>query len=241
MSIPNEREIKNTEVRQESYTDPNGNTHTHVTRTAETLNNATNPKSYQNGYVEGRNSERRYQQANLAERDDANTSNGLLMGIIITSLSGLIIGGLWYFNQVNNAAVENSAPVTTPAPASSSATPTESPQPQTTIIERTREVPVPVPVPQQQAAPPSAPPQPNNINITVPPQQPAPSGTQSTPNSTQEQTTSPSTKTPTSQKDSSTNTATPDTQKDTSKTTTPQGIDQPKSTSDSSSPENSAQ
>ncbi|MDZ8105366.1 MAG: hypothetical protein RM338_07020 [Nostoc sp. DedQUE12a] len=241
MSIPNEREIKNSEVSQETYTGTNGNTHTHLTRTTETVkNNTTNPNSYQNGYVEGRNTERRYQQANLAERDENNTTNGLLMGIIITSLSGLIIGGLWYFNQVNNAAVDNSAPVTTPAPTNSNATPTEPPQPQTTIIERTREVPVPVPVPQQQAVPPSAPPQPD-INITVPPQQPAPSGSQSTPNGTQGQTTSPSTNTPTSQNDSSTNTATPDTQSDTSKTTTPQGIEQPNSTSNSGSRENSAQ
>ncbi|PHJ66145.1 hypothetical protein VF14_16385 [Nostoc linckia z18] len=241
MSIPNEREIKNSEVRQETYTGTNGNTHTHLTRTTETVNNnATNPNSYQNGYVQGRNAERRYQEVNLAERDDNNTSNGLLMGIIITSLAGLIVGGLWYFNQANNAAVDNSAPVTTPAPSNSTATPTESPQPQTTIIERTREVPVPVPVPQQQAVPPSAPPQPD-INITVPPQQTAPSGTQPTPNATQGQTTSPSTNTPTSQNDSSTNTATPDTQGDNSKVTTPQGIEQPNTTSNSSSTGNSAQ
>ncbi|MDZ8185983.1 MAG: hypothetical protein RMX96_14165 [Nostoc sp. ChiSLP02] len=236
MSIPNEREIKNSEVRQESYTDINGNTHTHVTRTAETLNNAANPSSYQKGYVQGRNSELRYQQANLAERDDANTSNGLLMGIIITSLAGLIIGGVWYFNQVNNAAVENSAPVTTPTPSNSSATPTEPPQPQTTIIERTKEVAVPVPVPQQ-VVPSSAPRQPN-INITVPPQQPrieiAPSVTQPAPNKTQGQTTSPSTNTPTSQKNSSTEPVTPGSESDTSKTT-PQGADQSNTTSNSDS------
>ncbi|MBX9258388.1 hypothetical protein H1Q63_31460 [Desmonostoc muscorum CCALA 125] len=239
MSMPNEREIKNSEIRQESYTDTNGNTHTNLTRTTETLNNSTNPNSYQNGYVQGRNSEFRYQQANLAERDEKNTSNGLLLGIIITSLAGLIIGGVWYFNQRGNTAVDSTVPVLVPLPSDSSPTPTASPQPQTTIIEKTREVPVPVPVPQQQVTPPSAPSQPN-INITVPPQQPpvekAPSATQPTSNGTQGQATSPSTNTPTSQNDSSTSTVTPETQSNTSKTTPSQGIDKSNTTSNSDSP-----
>ncbi|MBD0301412.1 MAG: hypothetical protein ICV85_04290, partial [Tolypothrix sp. T3-bin4] len=155
MSIPNERESKNSEIKQESYTDINGNIHTDLTRTTETVKNSTaNPNSYTNGYVQGRNVERSYQQADLAQRDENNASGGLLLGIIFTSVLGLIIGGVWYFNQQNNAAVDTTVPVVVPVP-SSSPTPSASPQPQTTIIERTREVPVPVavPVPQQQVTP----------------------------------------------------------------------------------------
>ncbi|WP_335007994.1 hypothetical protein [Nostoc sp.] len=241
MSIPNEREIKNSEVKHESYTDINGNTHTDLTRTTETVKNSTaNPSSYTNGYIQGRNTERSNQQADLAERDEKNASGGLLLGIIITSLLGLVVGGVWYFNQQNNAAVNNVVPVVVPVPSKSSPTPSASPQPQTTIIERTREVPVPVavPVPQQQVAPPSAPRQPN-INITIPPQQPAaekaPSVTQPAPKATQSPATSPTTNTPTSQNDSSTNTVAPSTKSDSSKITPPQGVDQSNGTSNSGS------
>ncbi|MDM9585978.1 hypothetical protein [Nostoc sp. GT001] len=242
MSIPNERESKNSEVKQESYTDINGNTQTHYTQTTETVkNNTTNPNSYTNGYVHGRNVERSYQQADLAQRDENNASGGLLLGIIITSLLGLVIGGVWYFNQQNNAAVNNAVPVVVPVPSKSDPTPSASPQPPT-IIERTTEVPVPVavpvPVPQQQVTPPSAPRQPD-INITIPPQQPAaekaPSVTQPAPKATQSPATSPTTNTPASQNDSSTNTVAPGTKSDTSKTTTPQGVDQSDSTSNSGS------
>ncbi|MHC5859076.1 hypothetical protein [Nostoc sp.] len=228
MSIPNEHESKNSEIKQESYTDTNGNNHTHLTRTSETVNKSTaNPNTYQNGYVEGRNNERRDQEANLAERDNNNASSGLMLGIIVTSLLGLIVGGVWYFNQSNKATVDNTVPVSVP---NSSPTPSASPQPQTRIIERTREVPVavpvPVPVPQQQVIPP-APRQPN-INITIPPQQPAaekaPSATQPTPKATQ----SPASNTSTLQNKggTSTNTVTPSTENDASKTTPPQGVDQ---------------
>ncbi|MEH2042628.1 hypothetical protein [Nostoc sp.] len=241
MSIPNEREIKNSEVKQESYTDINGNTHTDLTRTSETVkNNTANPNSYTNGYVQGRNVERNYQQADLAQRDENNASGGLLLGIIITSLLGLVIGGVWYFNQQNNAAVNNAVPVVVPVPSKSSPTPSASPQPQTKIIETIKEVPVPVavPVPQQQVTPPSAPRQPD-INITIPPQQPAaekaPSVTQPAPKATQSPATSPTTNTPASQNDSSTNTVAPGTKSDTSKSTTPQGVDQSNSTSNSGS------
>jgi hypothetical protein len=230
MSIPNQGESKNSEVRQESYTDTNGNTHTDLTRTTETVkNSAANPNSYTNGYIQGRNTERSNQQADLAERDNNNASGGLLLGIIVTSLLGLIIGGVWYFNQSNQAGVDNTVPVLVPVPSNSSATPSVSPQPQTTIIERTREVPVPVPVPQQQVTPPSAPRQPD-INITIPPQQPAaekaPSVIQPTPKATQSPATSPTTNTPASQNDSSSNTVAPATKSDSSKTTPPQGVDQ---------------
>lgn len=245
MSIPNERESKNSEIKQESYTDINGNIHTDLTRTTETVkNSAANPNSYTNGYVQGRNTERINQQADLTERDNNNASGGLLLGIIITSLLGLVIGGVWYFNQSNNAAVENTVPVLVPVPSNSSPTPSPSPQSKTTIIERTREVPVPVavpvPVPQQQVIPPSAPRQPD-INITIPPQQPAaqkaPAVIQPIPKAVQTQPASPTTNTPTTQNksDTSTNTVAPATKSDTSKTTSPQGVDKSNSTSNNGS------
>ncbi|MEH1822228.1 MAG: hypothetical protein V7L31_24655 [Nostoc sp.] len=249
MSIPNEHESKNSEVRQESYTDINGNTQTHFTQTTETVkNNTANPNTYTNGYVHGRNVERSNQQADLAQRDENNATGGLLLGIIITSVLGLVIGGVWYFNQQNNAAVNNAVPVVVPVPSKSNPTPSASPQPPTTIIERTREVPVavPVPVPQQQAVPPSTPRQPD-INITIPPQQPAaekaPSVTQPTPQAAQSPATNSTTNTPASQNNSSTNIVTPGTKSDTSKSTTPQGVDQSnsKSNSDSSSAGGSGQ
>ena len=238
MSIPNERESKNSEVKQESYTDINGNIHTDLTRTTETVkNSAANPNSYTNGYVQGRNTERSNQQADLAERDNNNASRGLLLGIIVTSLLGLVIGGVWYFNQQNNAAVNNTVPVLVPVPSKSNPTPSASSQPQRTIIERTREVPVLVPIPQQQVIPPSAPRQPN-INITIPPQQPAaekaPSVTQPAPKAAESPATNP-TSNNNNKGDSSTNTVAPGTKSDTSKTTPPQGVDQSNSTSNSGS------
>jgi hypothetical protein len=178
------------EVRQETHTDNDGNTNTNVTRSSETVDNSTtNSQSYQSGYVQGRSSERNYEEA-LKQRDDENTNRGLLIGVVLAGLAALIGSAFWYFNQssqtVDTTIPTTSTPITSPSPAA-----IQTPQPQqTTIIERTKEVPVQVPVtvektkevpvfipvPQQKAAP--APSVNNNnkapnINITVPPQQPA--------------------------------------------------------------------
>lgn len=174
MTNPNNHDNYRSENRQESYTNANGETHTHVRRTTETVNNRNDPSSYGNGYVSGRESERRYQQANLAERDNANTANGLLLGVILASLATLGAAAFWYFNQRSNPAVDNTVPVVVPVPVPNSASPSpaasQSPPSRTTIIEKTREVPVVIPQPQAPAT--SAPTQPN-INITVPTQRPA--------------------------------------------------------------------
>lgn len=162
MTNPSDRDIYNREDQQASYTDSSGNTHTYVKRTTESIDNGTtNPKSYNAGYLQGSNNERRYQQSNLAERDDRNTANGLLLGIILTSLASLVAIGFWYFNQRQNAELENTAPVVAPAPTN---TPTPNPQ-QTTIIERTREIPVPIPQP---PTTPTTAPSPPQVNITIP-------------------------------------------------------------------------
>lgn len=153
MSNPNEPKNSEREVRQESHNNVDGHTHTHVTRTSETVNNVPNSNVHQEGYVEGRVDENLRQGEVLAERDDENASRGLLIGILLTSLAALTAGAIWYFNQRDDVVpstivIPNSQPAPSPSP--------EAKQ-ETTIIERTRDVPVPVIVPQQQAPAPQAP------------------------------------------------------------------------------------
>lgn len=213
MTNSGDRERYNSETRQESYTDSYGNTHTNVTRSSETVNN--NPNSYRNGYINGREIERNYQQANLAARDNDNASRGLLLGILLTSLAGLIVGAFWYFNQPREAEVNQVQPVLVPTPNNE----LPSPQPQqTTIIEKTREVPVVVPQPQ---VPTINIPSPPDINVNVPPQQPATSGTQTAP-----------------QRDSSTDTPAAGSRSNSSETTVPQGTSESDGTPNSDSSTN---
>ncbi|BAZ29400.1 hypothetical protein NIES4074_18450 [Cylindrospermum sp. NIES-4074] len=247
MASPNNREVYKTEVSEEYATDINGNTHTNLTRNTEKVSNSqTNPTSFQEGYIHGRNKELNFQQANLAERDNNNAARGLLLGLILTSLVGLVVGAVWYFNQRTNEAIENAAPVVVPVPnrASSSPAAAQSPQPKTTIIERTREI--PVLVPQQQVAPAAAPsppainvtvppaaaPSPPAINVTVPSPRPAaaqkaPSATQTIPKEI------PSPKTPVS--NTSGNTPVPENRNNTSNTTSPTEAERSGSTPDSNS------
>jgi hypothetical protein len=239
MANLNEREVNKTVISKNSSTDINGNTHTNLTRESGTVSNSkTNPRSYQQGYAQGRNNA----QGNLAERDNNNASRGLLLGIILTSLAGLTLGAVWYSNERNNEAVENAAPIVVPVPNKVSPYPAaaQPPQTKTTIIERTREV--PVLVPQQQVSPVAAPsppvvnvtvppaavPSPPVVKVTVPPQRPAaaqqvPSATQTIPKEI------PSPKTPIS------NTPGQEQKNDTSKTTTPKEAETSNSTSDSDS------
>ncbi|MBA3924104.1 MAG: hypothetical protein H0X31_21365 [Nostocaceae cyanobacterium] len=165
MANPNDPTNYNREIREDSSTDANGNTESHVTRTTETGNS----NSYRDGYVDGRVTESGYKEENLIERDENNSARGLLLGILLASLAALTGGAVWYFNQPK--AVDNTpTTVVVPVPTNASPTPEaiQTPQPQTTIIERTREVPVAVPVPQQVAPPPTA--EKPQINITIPPQ-----------------------------------------------------------------------
>jgi outer membrane biosynthesis protein TonB len=230
MTNPNDNKSYR-EVRQDSYIDSNGETHTNVTRTSETVNNdRVDSQSYRNGYVQGRVSERNYQE-DLAQRDTNNASQGLLLGFLIAGLAALTAGAIWYFNRPESAVDNTTTPVET-IPATSSPTPaaTLTPEPQqTTIIERTREVPVPIPVPEQRTSPVPTPAAPN-VNITVPPQQPS---------STQTAPTSPSTS------NGSTSTTTPTTSPNETITTTPSlnGQDQTDVTpnSNSSDTNNSSQ
>ena len=81
----------------------------------------------------------RLRRDNQIVRENNSASNGLMVGILLTSLIGLGLGAFFLFNRGGD----------TPAPAGGP-----------TIIERTREVPVPQP-----QAPDVKPP---DINITVP-------------------------------------------------------------------------
>ncbi|MUL38779.1 hypothetical protein [Gloeocapsopsis dulcis] len=160
---PNDYKSYNRE-RQETHTDANGNTHTNVIRTNETLSGASsNVEAYREGYVQGQVSEN-YQEEVLAVRDNENASRGLLLGILLASLAALTAGGIWLLNQ-RNEPVPTNTNIVVPAP-NSEPSPAASPVPEnrTTIIDRVREVPVPVPVPQQQAPAPEAP----DVNITLP-------------------------------------------------------------------------
>ncbi len=142
MNNQNEQQGYNREVRQDTYTDANGQTYTNVTRTTETSD--LNPNSYQDGYINGQVSERRYQEENLAARDNSSAASGLVVGIFLTALVGLIAGGIWFFTQRDEAAKHNATPTAAPTTSRPSPQASQTPQKQTTIIERTKEVPVPV-------------------------------------------------------------------------------------------------
>ncbi len=183
----NESKSYNREVRQDSFTDADGNIHTNVTRTSETVEN--DPNTYEEGYVSGRIQERNYQRRDLAARDTNNANSGLILGILLATFATLAGGAMWYFNQYREADKTTPTVIETPVTTEPTLTEPEAAQPPqnntTTIIEKTKEVAVPVEVPvavPQQQAPAPAPQQPD-ININVPPQQGA-SGSNSTPQKT---------------------------------------------------------
>ncbi|MEA5595820.1 hypothetical protein [Rivularia sp. UHCC 0363] len=185
----NESKSYNREVRQDSFTDADGNIHTNVTRTSETVEN--DPNTYEEGYVSGRIQERNYQRRDLAARDTNNANSGLILGILLATFATLAGGAMWYFNQYREADKTTPTVIETPVTTEPTLTEPEAAQPPqnntTTIIEKTKEVAVPVEVPvavpQQQAPAPAPAPQQPDININVPPQQGA-SGSNSTPQKT---------------------------------------------------------
>ncbi|MBW4615724.1 MAG: hypothetical protein KME21_21085 [Desmonostoc vinosum HA7617-LM4] len=206
--MTNSNQNYNKEVQQGSYTDPNGHTHTNITQTEKTISNNTtvpNSESYRNGYASGVVSERRYQQENLAKRED-NSISGLIIGFLL-ALAAVSAGAFWYFagRQETVQDTATPAPVLTPSPEAKQ-TP---PQKEITIIEKTRDVPVPVLVPQQPAPTPAAK---QDINISVP--NPLPKQTETTPSKadTQSDRTTPpeSSQTPNSTSDSTSTNGTAD-------------------------------
>ncbi|WP_013324210.1 hypothetical protein [Gloeothece verrucosa] len=182
MTHPNSSNNYDKEVHQESYTDGNGNIY-QTKQTTETINSNSNPDAYRHGYIHGQAAERS-QRRRIVQRDEDNTSRGLLLGSLLATIAILAGGFLWYINQrdndvtpvtpiiVPNANKPQESPSPSPSPTPQSQTQQESKK-ETTIIEKVREVPVPVPVPQPEAAQPPSSQTQSSSQPTTPQQQPS--------------------------------------------------------------------
>ncbi len=176
---PNEENSSSREIHQEVHTDAT-NGHVSTTRTTtnvpSTTGKASKEAAHHQGYVQGEMAENHRQVGTQEVRDNENAGRGLLLGILLASLAGLVLGGVYYFNRGEEAPTPTAAPViVVPKANQPSATPapTRTVEREKTIIEKI--VPVPVkPSPVQKATPA---PQPSpaqkadpapNINITVP-------------------------------------------------------------------------
>lgn len=116
-------------------------------------------QGYGSGYNQGRVVERQRYEAVQQTRDENNTANGLLIGILLT---GLVLGGaaLAYFVTQRDRTPVPQRTIIVP---SASPSPSPSPEVRERVIERDRIVPVPQP---QQSAPPVVPAP--NIRIETP-------------------------------------------------------------------------
>lgn len=180
---PNEENSSSREIHQELHTDAT-NGHVSTTRTTtsvpSTTAKASKEAAHNQGYVQGQMAENHRQAGTQEVRDNENAGRGLLLGILLASLAGLVLGSVYYFNRAEEAPTP--APViVVPKANQPSATPapTRIIEKEKTIIEKIVPVPVqpspvqkatpaPQPSPAQKAAPaPQANPAPN-INITVP-------------------------------------------------------------------------
>ncbi|MGB7890681.1 MAG: hypothetical protein WCF82_01965 [Microcoleus sp.] len=180
---PNEENSSSREIHQEVHTDAS-NGHVSTTRTTTsvpgTTGKASKEAAHHQGYVQGQMAENHRQLGVQEVRDNENAGRGLLLGILLTSLVGLVLGTVYYFNRGEEAPTPASAPViVVPKANQPSATPapTRTIEREKTIIEKVVPVqpspaqnatPDPQPSPAQQATPaPQANPSPN-INITIP-------------------------------------------------------------------------
>ncbi|MDF0551984.1 hypothetical protein [Kamptonema sp. UHCC 0994] len=174
---PNEENSSSREIHQEVHTDGT-NGHVSTTRTTSTVPSTT--AAHHKGYVEGEIAENHRKIGAQQVRDNDNAARGLLLGIILASLVGLVLGTVYYLNRRDEAPIP--APLIVPVPRanqpSTTPAPTRTIEREKTIIEKI--VPVPQESPVQKATPapqaspvqkatpaPQASPAPN-INITVP-------------------------------------------------------------------------
>ncbi|XZN92903.1 MAG: hypothetical protein ACM65M_08775 [Microcoleus sp.] len=191
---PNEENSSSREIHQEVHTDAT-NGHVSTTRTTTSVPSTTpNPSkeaAHHQGYVQGEMAENHRQLETQEVRDNQNAGRGLLLGLLLASLAGLVLGSVYYFNRGEEAPTPTAAPViVVPKANQPSATPapTRTIEKETTIIQKIVPVPVqPSPVQKATPAPQASPaqkatpaPQPSpapNINITIPnsQQQAAPS------------------------------------------------------------------
>lgn len=124
--------------------DANGNViYTQPAQPSSTSNSRHSYTAYRDGYANGRYAEHRVQEEDLRARDNDNAARGLLLGILLTSLAGLIMGLLFLVTQRNQTPV----PVSSPSVAPTSAPANQAPNRETTIIERTTTDVIPVPQP----------------------------------------------------------------------------------------------
>lgn len=105
-----------------------------------------NPESYGSGYNQGQAVERQRYETVQQTRDENNTANGFLIGILLT---GLVLGGaaLAYFITQRDRTPTIQRTIVVP---SASPSPSASPEVRERVIERDRIVPVPQP---QQSSP----------------------------------------------------------------------------------------
>ena len=123
---PNEENSSNHEIHQEVHTDST-NGHVSTTRTTtsvpSTTAKASQEAAHHQGYVQGQMAENH--QAGVQEvRDNENAGRGLLLGILLASLAGLVLGSVYYFNRGAEAPAPAPAPViVVPTATQPSATP----------------------------------------------------------------------------------------------------------------------
>ena len=170
----NEEDNIKREVHEEIKTDlSNGKITTNKTTStapSTTVNNA-KKADYHSGYVEGVVSENHRKSEDQIVKDNDNAARGLLLGIILASVVGLIIGTTYFLNRREEA--PTLVPLVVPVPRANQPSPpsntTRTIEKEKTIIEKL--VPVPQPNPVQKAPQPSpvekVAPAPN-ININVP-------------------------------------------------------------------------
>jgi len=157
MTNPNNRDLRDRPI----AANPNAVNRTPVSNQADLADGiverpaARNQTAYQDGYWQGRYSERN----NLAQRradEEEGVASGVIFGILLASLFGLGLGTYFYLTG------QNRTPEVAPNVVNPSPSPAQPPEVRERIIERDRVVPVP-----QQA--PDTP----DVNITLP-NQPAP-------------------------------------------------------------------
>ena len=114
------------------HTTNNPNTYIQNGRNLNTPVETVNPDSvsYEDGYVQGRATERSFERQYQQDNAERTATRGLLLGFTLTALVGLVAGTLFYLNQRQ----ESTIPVVVPVPGN-----TQQPNRETTIIERTTE------------------------------------------------------------------------------------------------------
>lgn len=103
-------------------------------------------RSYRHGYAQGRVSEQRLQERSLRVRDNDNAARGLLLGVLLTGMVALVVGGVLFITR------EPQPLPVAPAPADvdGGSQETNNTEIRERVIERTREI-----IPMPPAAPPA--------------------------------------------------------------------------------------